>query len=103
MARPQFLYVLRLNLRLHTAEAWAASDTAAVSAHFNHLTEAASAGNVILAGRTSEPLNETFGLVIFEAEDAAAAEAFMHSDPAVIAGVMTATLHPYSIAVQRAG
>jgi uncharacterized protein YciI len=56
---------------------------------------------VILAGRTSEPGDKTFGLVIFEAKDDAAAQHFMESDPSVVAGVMTATLHPYTVALQR--
>ena len=59
------------------------------------------AGRVILAGRTTEPGDKTFGLVIFEAADDAAAQQFMESDPAVVAGVMTATLHPYAVALQR--
>jgi len=39
--------------------------------------------------------------VIFEAADEGEAQRFMASDPAVVAGVMTATLHPYAIALQR--
>jgi uncharacterized protein len=58
-------------------------------------------GQVILAGRTIEPLDRTFGLVIFEADSNTAAAEFMRSDPAVGAGLMTATLHPYTIALQR--
>lgn len=56
---------------------------------------------MILAGRTTENLDKTFGLVIFEAENEAAAKAFMEADPAVQAGVMTATLHPYAVALKR--
>ena len=48
-----------------------------------------------------EPLDKTFGLVIFEADSEAAAMEFMRSDPAVEAGLMTATLHPYAVALQR--
>jgi len=39
--------------------------------------------------------------VIFEAESNEAARLFMTSDPAVVADIMTATLHPYSIALLR--
>ncbi len=56
---------------------------------------------MILAGRSNEPLAETFGLVIFEADDAAAAKQFMQDDPAVVAGLMSTTLHPYAVALQR--
>jgi uncharacterized protein YciI len=37
--------------------------------------------------------------VIFEAESEDAARAFMQADPAIVAGVMTATMHPYSAAL----
>jgi uncharacterized protein YciI len=57
----------------------------------------------VLAGRTEEALDRTFGLVVFEAESEDAARKFMVGDPAVVAGVMVATLHPYSIALLRKG
>jgi uncharacterized protein YciI len=97
----QYLYVLRLVPRLHDDAAWTEADTAAVSRHFEHLKREAAAGKVILAGRTREPGDKTFGLVIFEAENDAAAQRFMDSDPAVVAGIMTASLHPYAVALQR--
>jgi uncharacterized protein YciI len=99
--RPQFIYVLRLPGRLHVQGAWTDKDNAAVAAHFRRLAQATEAGQVVLAGRSSEPLDKTFGIVIFEADNEEAARAFMNADPAVEAGVMTATLHPYSIALQR--
>ena len=97
----QYLYVLRLVPRLHDEAAWTDADNAAVSRHFAQLEKATSSGRVILAGRTLEPDDRTFGLVIFEAPDEAEARRFMESDPAVVAGVMTATLHPYAVALQR--
>ena len=97
----QYVYVLRLVPRVHDDAAWTEADKAAVSQHFQRLQQAAAAGHVILAGRTTEPGDKTFGLVIFEAVDDAAAQQFMESDPAVVAGVMTATLHPYAVALQR--
>lgn len=99
--RPQFLYVLRLVPRLHDEAAWQDTDRQAVARHFAHLKQATADGLVLLAGRTDEPLARTFGLVIFEAADTKAAEAFMRADPAVVAGVMTAELHPYQVALQR--
>ena len=97
----QYLYVLRLVPRLHDESACTDADNAAVSRHFAQLEEATASGRVILAGRTLEPGDRTFGLVIFEAPDEAGARLFMQSDPAVVAGVMTATLHPYAVALQR--
>jgi uncharacterized protein len=100
-ATPQFLYVLRLAPRLHDDKAWTPADEQAVGRHFAYLQEALARRQLILAGRTSEPNAAAFGIVIFEAADETAARAFMHGDPAVMAKVMTAELHPYSVALQR--
>jgi uncharacterized protein len=48
--------------------------------HFNYLKAAAEAGIVILAGPCTD---DTFGLVIFHAENDRAANAFMFADPSV--------------------
>ncbi len=69
--------------------------------HFNRLKEATKAGRVIFAGRTDEALDKTFGLVVFEAENESVARQFMETDPAVVAGVMSATLQPYVLALKR--
>jgi len=97
----QYLYLLRVAPHLQDESKWSAADNAAAGKHFARLKEALAKGQVILAGKTSEPLDKTFGLVIFEAADDAAAKAFMDADPAVQAGVMTATLHPYAVALLR--
>lgn len=101
-ARKQFVYRLQLAPRFHDEAAWTDVENAIVAEHFAHLSRAAKSGQVILAGRTIEPLDRTFGLVIFEADSEAAAAEFMRSDPAVEAGLMIVTLHPYAIALQRA-
>jgi uncharacterized protein YciI len=97
----QYVYVLRVAPALHDQAKWTQADNDAVSRHFARLAAATKAGQVIFAGRTTEPLDTTFGLVVFEAASAEAARQFMESDPAVVAGVMTATLHPYALALQR--
>jgi uncharacterized protein YciI len=102
VAKPQqYLYMLRVAPHLHDQAKWTDKDKAATGAHFERLKKAAATGQVILAGRTTEALDKTFGLVVFEAENEAQARAFMEADPAVVAGVMSATLHPYSVALQR--
>ena len=97
----QFIYVLKVTPAFHEQSKWTQKENEAVGRHFTRLTEAAKAGRVIFAGRTNEALDKTFGLVVFEAEDESAARQFMESDPAVVAGVMSATLHPYVLALQR--
>jgi uncharacterized protein YciI len=95
----QFLYVLRLVPRLHEEEAWTDADHAAIGRHFAWLQAAAERGQLILAGRTAEPLDRTFGLVVFEAVGETAARSFLAADPAVAEGIMTAELHPYRVAM----
>jgi uncharacterized protein YciI len=97
----QFIYVLRLVPRLHSDAAWTKEDNMALSRHFTRFQYAIEKGELILAGRTTEPGDKTFGIAIFEAADEAAARSFMESDPAVVAGLMTAELHPFAVALQR--
>ncbi|HEX8491052.1 MAG TPA: YciI family protein [Chthoniobacterales bacterium] len=101
-AKPkQFIYVLRLVPRLHSDAAWTKEDEMVIARHLGRFRHAVEKGELILAGRTKEPGDKTFGIAIFEAADEAAARAFMESDPAVVAGLMTAELHPFAIALQR--
>ena len=101
-AKPkQFIYVLRLVPRLHADSAWTKEDNAALERHFARFQQAAKSGQLILAGRTSEPGDKTFGIAIFEAPDEVAARKFMEEDPAVAGGLMTAELHPFAVALQR--
>ena len=73
-----------------------------VGEHFAYLLSLKEHGILILAGRTQEDVG-TFGITIFEAEDAEAARAVMAGDPAAAAGVFAASLHPYAVAVARDG
>lgn len=98
---PQWVYVLKLVPRLHDDAAWTKDDERIVGEHFKQLQRMTSERTLILAGRTTEPGDRTFGLVVFEAADERAARAIMESDPAVKGGIMTATLHPYAVALQR--
>jgi len=97
----QFIYVLRLVPRLHADSAWTKEDNVALGRHFTRFQDAAKSGQLILAGRTSEPGDKTFGIAIFEAPDEDAAKKFMQEDPAVAGGLMTAELHPFAVALQR--
>src|SRR5437879_9829247 len=97
----QFIYVLHLAPRLHDDKAWTAEDKAAVDRHLANFKEATQSGQLILAGRTREPGDKTFGTAIFEAADEAAARKFMEADPDVVEGVMTAELHPFAVVLER--
>jgi uncharacterized protein len=97
-ARPQFVYLLRVAPAFHAPSAWTDKESRIVGQHFTRL---AKSPQVILAGKTSEALDATFGLVIFEADNEADARRFMEDDPAVAAGLMSATLHRYAVALRR--
>ena len=99
--RLQYVYVLHLTPHMQEVNAWTDTENGVIGQHFARLAKATDAGQVILAGRTTEALDKTFGLVIFEAESEEAARRFMESDPAVVANIMSATLHPYSVALYR--
>jgi uncharacterized protein YciI len=73
----------------------------ALNRHFARFQHAIETGELILAGRTTEQGDKTFGIAVFEAKDEAAARKFMESDPAVVGGLMTAELHPFAVALQR--
>ena len=102
VAKPkQFIYVLHLVPRLYDDKNWTKEDKAALDRHFNRFKEAIQSGQLILAGRTQELGDKTFGIAIFVAADEAAARKFMEEDPAVVAGLMTAELHPFAVALER--
>ena len=70
-----------------------------VADHFAYLQQHAAAGTVLLAGRTQTTDANSFGIIIFDAPDDAAAEAFVAADPSVAGGVMDAALFPYRVAI----
>jgi uncharacterized protein len=97
----QFIYVLRLVPRLYADANWTSEDKQVLQRHFVRFQDAIKSGQLILAGRTSESGDKTFGIAIFEAKDQAAAQKFMEEDPAVAGGLMTAELHPFTVALER--
>ena len=97
----QFIYILHLVPRLYDDKNWKQEDKAALERHSNRSRDAARSGQLILAGSTREVSKIKFGVVIFEASDEDAARTFMETDPAVVAGIMTAELHPFKIVLQR--
>jgi uncharacterized protein len=97
----QFIYVLRLVPRLYADANWTPEDKAALDRHFARFQHAIETGALILAGRTTEPGDKAFGIAIFQATDETAARQFMESDPAVVAGLMTADLHPFAVALEH--
>lgn len=94
-----WLYTLRPTRLEMLTEGPTEDEGRIVAEHFAYLKALVEQGSVLLAGRTSDAGPDTRGLVIFEATDEGAARAIMEADPAVVQGVMTGTLQPYSIAL----
>ncbi len=97
----QWLYYLvpaRLGMVTDTATP---EEIETVSRHFAYLKDLTEKGVIILMGRTENNDESTFGIAIFEADDESAARQIMENDPAVMGGVMNATLYPYKIALMR--
>ena len=97
----QFIYVLHLVPRLYADANWTDEDKKVLQRHFVRFQETIKAGKLILAGRTSESGDKTFGVAIFEVQDEAAARKFMEEDPAVAGGLMTAELHPFAVPLEH--
>ena len=95
----QFLYHLVLRDDLFDPANWTEFENNLVTEHFNRLKQGVEEGYVILAGKTTNEDKSGFGIVIFEAENENAAKLYVNGDPAVKAGIMTATLFPYRVAL----
>ncbi len=66
--------------------------------HYDYLQALNQRGVVFMAGRTLDPAQGVFGIVILAAPSAAEARVVMEGDPAVQSGVMLAELFPYRLA-----
>jgi uncharacterized protein YciI len=72
-------------------------EDAIMDEHFEYLKLATESGIVLLAGPC---LDNTFGVVVFRADENEAAESFMFNDPSVKKNVMMAELHPMRISLR---
>lgn len=74
-------------------------ESGAAVAHFEYLEQSLARGVVVFAGRTTDP--PFTGIVVFEADNAGDAERFVKEDPGVRAGVFTARVQPFRVALIR--
>jgi len=70
-----------------------------VSKHFNYLQTLLDKGILMLAGRTQNTDESSFGRVIFRAVLNMESQKIIHRDPAVKQDVMKAELFPYKVAL----
>lgn len=95
----QYLYMIQPARTEMLSDGPTLEEEAIVSEHFAYLQGLTHEGTVILAGRTLNTDESSFGIVIFNAGSEQAARAVMMNDPAVRSGVMRAKLFPYRIAL----
>ena len=101
LPKPQWLYYLKPARLAMVTEGPTPEEAETVSRHFAYLKELTEKGVMLIVGRTQNKDENTFGIAVFEAEDESAAQRIMANDPAIIGGVMHATLYPYKIALIR--
>lgn len=99
IALREYLYLLRPARLEMVTEGPTPEEEAIIARHFDYLKSLAERGVMVLFGRTQNKDADTFGIAIFRAESDQAAQRIMAGDPAVQAGVMTARLFPYRIAL----
>lgn len=98
----QYLYRIQPVRPAMLSDAPTEEESRLVSEHFAYLKDLTEKGEVILAGRTLDTGYDSFGIIIFRAEDDAAANTLVQNDPAVKGRVFRAELHPYRIALLNA-
>ncbi len=74
-------------------------EDAVVDEHFRYLKQLTVQGIVLMAGRTLNTDETSHGIVIFDADSEVHARAIMERDPAVTAGIFSAELFPFRIAL----
>lgn len=95
----QYLYRIQPTRPAMLSEGATPREEEIISQHFGYLEGLTRQRVVILAGRTLNTDETSFGIVIFEAESETAAQAIVNNDPAVKLGVFRAELFPYRIAL----
>ena len=95
----QFLYRLEPTRVGMLTEGPTERETKIVGEHFAYLQKLLADGTLLMAGRTTNNEQRTFGIAILLAESEAKARGLMENDPAVKNGVMRAELFPYRVAL----
>lgn len=94
---PDFIYLVH-PLRDGFYETPTDEENTIMEEHFQYLKAGMKTGQVLLAGPC---LDDTFGLVVFHADNEASANTFMMNDPSIQKNLMMAELHPFRISLLR--
>ena len=85
--------------RENFAETMTDEEEAVWSAHFERLKRLLAEGVVVMAGPTLGSTNT--GIVVFEADDVAAAHEIVDADPIVVSGLARAELREFRVSLLR--
>ncbi|WP_108670612.1 YciI family protein [Peribacillus acanthi] len=99
MEKQQYIYTLKLIPQLLEESNWTERENKIVSDHFLALKKLLEEDKLIMAGRTLQMDEKTFGIVVLNTESEEEARQYMENDPAVKEGIMTAELFPYKVAL----
>jgi uncharacterized protein len=93
----EFVYLIRPQ-RKGFIENMTEEESAIMGSHFQYLQSLLSEQKLILAGPC---LDAAFGIVVFRAETLESGRQIMENDPAVLAGIMDAEIHPYRVSLMQ--
>jgi uncharacterized protein YciI len=96
---PQYLYRIQPTRLAMLTDGGTPEEQATVGRHFAYLQQLMADGVLILAGRTLNADESTFGIAIFNAADDNAAQQILRDDPAIQGGVMRGEIFPYRVAL----
>lgn len=97
----QYLYRIQPTRPEMLSEGSTEREDKIVEEHFYYLQNLRENGVVKLAGRTLNTDPSSHGIVIFEVENMTEAQKIMDNDPAVRAGVFSAELFPFRVALEN--
>ena len=92
---PQFLYRIQPVRPEALTGGFTEDEKRVISEHFEYLKRLTENGTVLLAGRTTNTDNSSFGIVILYANSNEAARKIVDNDPAVANQVFRVELFPY--------
>ncbi len=95
----QYLYRIQPTRPAMLTEGATDQEERLIGEHFAYLKNLTEIGVVQLAGRTTNDDASTFGIVVFVSQSDEAARIIMEQDPAVAAGVFSAQIYPFSVAL----
>lgn len=98
---PQYMYKIQPIRNDMLAKGATEEEKRLVSEHFSYLQDLEKKGSLILAGRTQNTDNSSFGIVIYNAESEERAREIMLEDPAVKKLLFRAELYPYKVSLLK--